>query len=557
MLKFIIKNKNMLRIVMKIITILFTVLLISNLSLYATGTCTDKPITENISARGITQPAGATKIDELKGKNCDGESLFSFKIKTLPLAVEGILSLSNGTAITVGQLLTEVEAKNLRFDPATGFVGNASFTYSAIDERTGEGTNATVIIPVIAGNAGNCNEAPRTDDKRNNNLSNTMDAVNILNLSGVDCTGVAVEKFKIKSLPNANAGVLYMADGVTAVRVNEILTKEQADGLKFDPAAGFVGNASFTYAAIDNGNKEDATPATFTIPVIGGNGGDRPGGGNCNEAPRTDDKRNNNLSNTMDAVNILNLSGVDCTGVAVEKFKITSLPNANTGVLYMADGVTPVTVGQILTKEEADGLKFDPVAGFVGNASFTYAAIDNQDREDATPATVTLPVVAARNGVVCTEAPTTDDINNPNLTHNLPAVNILNLDGKDCEGEDVENFRIVTLPNANAGVLYMADGVTAVTVGQILTRAEANGLRFDPKDNFVGDVDFTYVAIDENGRVDETPAIVTMTVIHPDNDENCTCEDYETSVPASTPFGLMIMALLTLFIVRKSLKKEI
>ncbi len=223
----------------------------------------------------------------------------------------------------------------------------------------------------------------------------------------------------------------------------------------------------------------------------------------------------------------------------------------------MADGVTPVTVGQILTKEEADGLKFDPVAGFVGNASFTYAAIDNQDREDATPATVTLPVVAARNGVVCTEAPTTDDINNPNLTHNLPAVNILNLDGKDCEGEDVENFRIVTLPNANAGVLYMADGVTAVTVGQILTRAEANGLRFDPKDNFVGDVDFTYVAIDENGRVDETPAIVTMTVIHPDNDENCTCEDYETSVPASTPFGLMIMALLTLFIVRKSLKKEI
>ncbi len=795
MLKFIIKNKNMLRIVMKIITNLFTILLISNLSLHATGTCSDKPTTENVTSTEIMQPAGASDIDDLKGTNCDNEALFSFKIKSLPLASEGILSLANGTPVTTGQTLTEAEAKGLKFDPADGFTGNATFTYVAIDDRTGEGTTATVTIPVSGGacteaptsddkanatlvntlgavdiidlsgkacggvvvekfkikslpnanagvlymadgvtavtvgqvltqaeanglkfdpadgfvgdatftyaaidctnredsspatvtipvSGGACTEAPTSDDKANATLVNTLGAVDIIDLSGKACGGVVVEKFKIKSLPNANAGVLYMADGVTAVTVGQVLTQAEANGLKFDPADGFVGDATFTYAAIDCTNREDSSPATVTIPVsggacteaptsddkanskllntlgavnilnldgqncagkdvekfkikslpnanagvlymadgvspvtvgqiltrveanglkfdpadgfvgdatftyaaideqdredaspaivrlpiIGGNGGGHPGGGSCTEAPNTEDKANSKLLNTLGAVNILNLDGQNCAGKDVEKFKIKSLPNANAGVLYMADGVSPVTVGQILTREEANGLKFDPADGFVGDATFTYAAIDEQDREDATPATVTLPITGG-NGGVCHEAPTTDDIHNPNLTHNLPAVNILNLNGQDCAGKDVENFRIITLPNANAGILYMADGVTPVKIGQLLTREEANGLRFDPADNFVGTANFTYVAIDANGRADETPATVTLPIINVTNggngngcqvgDENCTCDTYESSVPASTPFGLMIMALLTLFIVRKSFKKEL
>ncbi len=798
MLKFIIKNKNMLRIVMKIITNLFTILLISNLSLHATGTCSDKPTTENVTSTEIMQPAGASDIDDLKGTNCDNEALFSFKIKSLPLASEGILSLANGTPVTTGQTLTEAEAKGLKFDPADGFTGNATFTYVAIDDRTGEGTTATVTIPVSGGacteaptsddkanatlvntlgavdiidlsgkacggvvvekfkikslpnanagvlymadgvtavtvgqvltqaeanglkfdpadgfvgdatftyaaidctnredsspatvtipvSGGACTEAPTSDDKANSKLLNTLGAVNILNLDGQNCAGKDVEKFKIKSLPNANAGVLYMADGVSPVTVGQILTRVEANGLKFDPADGFVGDATFTYAAIDEQDREDASPAIVRLPIIGGNGGGHPGGGSCTEAPNTEDKanskllntlgavnilnldgqncagkdvekfkikslpdanegvlymadgvspvtvdqiltraqanglkfdpadgfvgdatftyvaidnqdredttpatvtlpvtgancggvctepitedkRNDNLLNTLPAVNILNLAGQDCAGADVEHFKIVTLPNANAGVLYMADGVTPVTVGQILTREEANGLKFDPADGFVGDATFTYAAIDEQDREDATPATVTLPITGG-NGGVCHEAPTTDDIHNPNLTHNLPAVNILNLNGQDCAGKDVENFRIITLPNANAGILYMADGVTPVKIGQLLTREEANGLRFDPADNFVGTANFTYVAIDANGRADETPATVTLPIINVTNggngngcqvgDENCTCDTYESSVPASTPFGLMIMALLTLFIVRKSFKKEL
>ena len=666
----------MLRIFMKIVTNLLTLLMVSNLSLYA-NTCSEEPTTQNISSTGISQPAGATDIDNLQGTNCASEYISSFKIKTLPTPSEGILYLADGTtAVTVGRVLTEAEANGLKFDPADGFSGNATFTYASIDVNNGnieDSSPATVTIPVTGGNGGACTEAPTTDDKANANILNSADAVDIIDLSGKDCANNMVEKFKITELPTAAMGILYMADGVTPVTVGQTVSKAEADGFKFDPVAGFVGDATFTYASIDANNREDATPAMVTIPVTGGNGGGHPG--DCNEPPATDNKQNDALPNTVPAVNILNLSGTDCSRNDIEKFKITSLPDARMGVLYMADGVTAVTVGQVLTKEEADGIKFDPAEGFVGDVTFTYASIDTDNREDPTPATVTIPVVArngGNGGANCTEAPITDDKRNVNLSnralavdivdlsgtdcagnavekfkivtlpdansgrlymadgltpvevgqvltgeefrdlrfdpadgfvgdatftyaaidandredetpatvtlpivagaggactedpitndvknttnigHNLAAVDIVNLEGLNCEGEEVERFRIATLPTADQGVLYMADGVTTVTVGQILTREEANGLRFDPADNFVGDATFTYSDIDANNRIDDTPATVTIPVVHPDGaGDNCTCKAYETSVPAMTPFGLLLAFILTLFVARR------
>ena len=664
----------MLRIVMKIITSLFTILLISHLSLHATGTtstCTDNPSTQDLSSSVITESSGPIDIVALQGLDCAGNAIYAFKIKSLPLASQGILYLADGTTavtvdqvliggqasslkfdpadgfvgdvkflyvaidrnngniedttpatvtipirtgngggcqeptsndkvndkivntvgavdilnldgqdcagkdvekfkikslpdanegvlymadgvspVTVDQILTRAQANGLKFDPADGFVGDVKFTYAAIDDQNREDSSpATVTIPVIAeGNGGGCQE-PTSEDKANDKILNTLPAVNILNLDGQDCAGKDVEKFKIKSLPDANEGVLYMADGVSPVTVDQILTRDQANGLKFDPADGFVGDVKFTYAAIDDQNREDSSPATVTIPVISGNGGN---GGNCEEAPVTDDKRNFNISNRALAVEIIDLSGTDCAGNDVEKFKIVTLPDVASGRLYMADGITPVEVGQVLTGEEFRDLRFDPADGFVGEATFTYAAIDRNDREDETPATVTLPIVAGA-GEACSENPTTNDIKNPmNIAHNLAAVDIVNLEGLNCAGEEVERFRIATLPTAEQGVLYMADGVTAVTVGQILTREEANGLRFDPTDNFVGDATFSYSAIDANNRIDTTPATVTIPVIHPNGaGDNCTCKAYETSVPSVTPIGLIVMFMLTLFIARR------
>ena len=550
---------------MKNLTMYALVLGMSTTLSFGTGatTCTGLPTSENQTNNEITNNSAAIDIINLSGTDCAGNDVNQFKIIKLPDAQSGILYMADGvTPVRVGQLLTKAQADGLKFDPADGFKGTVNFVYAAIDDD-GQGDNATITLPIVdaahpgGGNGGACNE-PTTNDLTNPKLQNNLPATDILNLSGQDCAGNDVNKFKIKTLPDPKSGTLYMADGKTPVRVGQVLTQEEADGLKFDPADNFVGDVSFTYSAIDGDNHEDVTPATVTLPIVG-NGGAHPGGGNggngggtCNE-PITDDKDNPKLLNTLAAVNILNLSGHDCADNEVKSFEIKTLPAPESGILYMADGKTPVRVGQVLTREEADGLRFDPAADFVGNATFTYVAIDNNGVKDLTPATVSLPIVAEAG--VCTE-PITDDKDNPKLLNTLGAVNILNLSGHDCAGHEVESFEIKTLPDPKSGILYMADGVTPVRVGQVLTREEADGLRFDPADGFVGDAIFTYVAIDENTTTqDLTPATVTIPVVaNGGGNADCTCDDYESSVPSNTPFGLILMFLATLFIARKSSK---
>ena len=216
-------------------------------------------------------------------------------------------------------------------------------------------------------------------------MSNLFGAVNILDLSGTDATGDAVNSFVIKSLPEAEEGILYMADGTTLVTVGQELTEEDASGLKFDPKESFLGDATFTYVAVDDDGKE-GNVAIVTLPIVATV--------NAN-APLTNAKVNPELIHTLGAVNILNLSGTDSDGKAIESFIITALPFASQGVLYMADGTTPVTVNQILTLEEANALKFDPKAGFVGDATFKYAAIDKNGLQ-GNIATVRIPVIAEK-----------------------------------------------------------------------------------------------------------------------------------------------------------------
>jgi len=123
----------------------------------------------------------------------------------------------------------------------------------------------------IYGGAGayfsNTLQLPTTDDKTNGSILNTAGASDIENPTGNDTDGT-VDFFVIKTLPTAAMGVLTLADGTTLVAVNQDLTPTQAAGLKFNPNASFIGNATFTYAAKDNDGLEDATPATVTIPVL-------------------------------------------------------------------------------------------------------------------------------------------------------------------------------------------------------------------------------------------------------------------------------------------------
>ena len=109
---------------------------------------------------------------------------------------------------------------------------------------------------------------PESDDKLNPEMLNTLGAVNILNLTGTDCSGKGVNKFIIVSLPDEAAGKLYMENEVTEVQQNQELTITEASEIKFDPSAEYVGEATFEYSAIDEFGTVDSTPATVTIPIV-------------------------------------------------------------------------------------------------------------------------------------------------------------------------------------------------------------------------------------------------------------------------------------------------
>jgi hypothetical protein len=92
---------------------------------------------------------------------------------------------------------------------------------------------------------------------------------------------------------------------------------------------------------------------------------------------------------------VTGLAATDPDGT-VSFFKVDSLPPASEGVLYYADGVTPVLLTDPpFTPAVAAGLKFDPSGTFTGNSSFTFSAIDNAGKTSLTPATYTIPITAA------------------------------------------------------------------------------------------------------------------------------------------------------------------
>ncbi|UOR07664.1 right-handed parallel beta-helix repeat-containing protein [Hymenobacter aerilatus] len=71
------------------------------------------------------------------------------------------------------------------------------------------------------------------------------------------------------------------------------------------------------------------------------------------------------------------LAAADADGNTTLTYRVTELPAAATGTLYLADGVTPVTTATVLTATQASQLRFLPATGFVGNAIFSYTAVDN------------------------------------------------------------------------------------------------------------------------------------------------------------------------------------
>ena len=206
--------------------------------------------------------------------------------------------------------LTPSQAATLKFRPSGIFAGNVTFSFLAIDDVGLFGNTATYTLQVGS-------LEPVAVNINNGSMSSNAGPASILPLTAT--SGSTVTSYLITDLPLASQGVLVL-DG-SPVTTTQLIPAMYANRLEFDPAASFIGTASFKYTAIDNFGVRDLTPATVTIPVV-------------NFAPFAEEKASQVITNTIGTPKqaIPALSGYDNDGT-IASFKLLSLPTG--GILYV------------------------------------------------------------------------------------------------------------------------------------------------------------------------------------------------------------------------------
>jgi uncharacterized repeat protein (TIGR01451 family) len=229
----------------------------------------------NTAANSPTAPTGLliTPLAALDPENALS-STAPFTIVAAPATGQGTLYYNNnGTyaPLASGQKLTAAQAGTLRFLPALGYVGNATFTYLATDNAGNQSPAATYTLPVGADLAATYASYNTAKGGTNTNKYVTGDVL-------AQFTDANAAVF-------SSTGTLYDTQGVAASGTTNgvgsaVLTSGTLPpGVSLDPATGriYVSNASLlvnnntarTYAVTvtttDLNGGVTQTPVSFTI----------------------------------------------------------------------------------------------------------------------------------------------------------------------------------------------------------------------------------------------------------------------------------------------------
>ena len=260
-------------------------------------------------------------------------------------------------------------------------VASGSATLAAINEDTANPPGATVISLF------NGNLSDAADNVPGGSSSNSFAGIAVSNYT-VDTSKGA---WQYSTTGGSSWSALASATTTSAITLNG------SDLLRFVPAANYNGAATALSAnLIESGGPAISSGAT--VNLTGATGGPTHISSGTvalseiinavNDAPDTAAGSGSGNEDTTIAVS---LSGSDIDG-SVASFKITSLPV--NGTLYADAGLTdPLLVGEsVAASGNAATVYFKPNLNYNGSASFTYAAVDNNGAEDATPATASITV---------------------------------------------------------------------------------------------------------------------------------------------------------------------
>ncbi|NVO31294.1 cadherin-like domain-containing protein [Hymenobacter lapidiphilus] len=415
----------------------------------------DDVVTASISTSATIQPTQISPLRAtISGPS--GATVSTYTLVTVPTVGTVRLGSSNGQVAVAGQVLSATQAGLLYYTPAGSTAQNVTFTYRATDSNGNFSANtATYSIPLTAPttppqNCGptygggpsasglwaeyyagyfadifsfftnNTSGLTRIDPQLNFTGSSTTAADgwgNIIPPATAAGDGTDPNQFSTRHRGSVNIPV--------AGDYTFYLTSDDASYLWLDNAAFAPALAN---ATINNGGAHGAVMVQNTVTLSAGlhniliyYGED--GGGNVltleysstagagitrqiipNSAlcagqsplPPTAISVTNSpaMPSTNAATAIAGLAGNDPNaGGSVTSYIVATLPAAASGILYQGVGGAPVTVGQSLTAAEAATLSFDPDAGFSGNATFTFFAVNNAGIRSNLPATYTIPVV--------------------------------------------------------------------------------------------------------------------------------------------------------------------
>ena len=325
------------------------------------------------------------------------------------------------------------------YTPNSGYFGSDSFTYQASDgARTSAVTTVTLNVTAAAPTANNDTYSNIPHDRTYNGSSVLAND----NVNGSDSVSVSV--------------VSNVSHGSLTLNINGTFS--------YTPAAGYLGNDSFTYKVHDATNSTDSNTATVSLTVVDPN------------APVA--VADNYSVAEGGSLTVLATSGV-----------LSNDSDADSGDTLTAAVISTPSHGSLTFDSNGDGgFVYTPAAGFSGSDSFTYQASDGARTSAIT--TVTLNVTAV--------APTANNDAYSTIPHD----------------RTYSGSSVLANDTANSGDSLTASVVSNVSHGSLTLNANGT-FSYTPAAGYLGSDSFTYKIHDATNSTDSNTATVSLTVVDP------------------------------------------
>jgi RHS repeat-associated protein len=312
--------------------------------------------------------------------------------------------------------------------------------------------------------------------------------------------------YKVTTVPAATLGTVYLLDGTTVVTAGSTYSIGALRGMRFRSAPNANGTASFGFEVQDSGGTlnggVDKLTESLVINVSA-----------VNDAPAR-------TAGTAGPVTVLEDSGLSALGLgsiaygpggggdeAAQSlsYRVTALPLASFGAVFLADGTTSVTAGSY-SLAALRGMRFRPAPDAAGTGSFGFEVQDSggvlNGGQDTLSESVAITVTGVNDApVLIAGAPGPLAVREDAglISLGLGAVAFGPGGGGDEAGQTL-GYQVTALPAANLGSVFLADGATLVTLGSY-SAASLQGMRFQPATHANGTGSFSFQVQDDGGTL--------------------------------------------------------